>query len=189
LKQLDTPVARELLLSFVDPALPPMPTQLISQYDGRLIDCLAGLARRHSAIRQRMYALVDADLSAEQSKILGKVLATIGTLESLLRALDLLNDDRGGSSYELYKALEEVFVEHRPLPESSNTYTMVPRPSNEVRGKVLDMVRNDPRRKKSAWRLLNEIEKWRMQFGRPEGEPRSPNVEAGLWWPLENEST
>jgi hypothetical protein len=112
----------------------------------------------------------------------------MGTLESLLRALDLLKDDgSGGSSYELYRGLEEVFVEHRPLQESSNTYTMVPRPSNEIRLKLLNMVQNDPLRKKSAWELLNEIEKWRMQFGRPDGEPRSPSVDAGFLWPLENE--
>ena len=188
LKRLDTPAARELLLSFVDPTLPPMPAQLISHYDGRLIDCLVGLAQRDSGIRQKMYSLVDADLSAVQATILGKVLAKIGTLESLLRALDLLKDDgSGGSSYELYRGLEEVFVEHRPLQESSSTYTMVPRASNEIRLKLLQMVKNDPLRKKSAWSLLNEIEKWRMQFGRPDGEPRSPIVEAGFSWPLENE--
>ena len=188
LKRLDAPAARELLLSFVDPSLPPMPTQLISHYDGRLIDCLVGLAQRDSAIRQRMYSLVDTDLSAAQAKILGKVLVKIGNVESLLRALDLLKDDGSdGSSYELYRGLEEVFVEHRPLQESSNTYTMVPRASNEIRLKLFDMVKNDPLRKKSAWSLLNEIEKWRMQFGRPDGEPRSPSVEAGFSWPLENE--
>lgn len=188
LKRLDTPAARELLLSFVDPSLPPMPTQLISHYDGRLIDSLVGLAQRDSGIRQRMFALVDADLSAAQAKILGKVLAKLGSLESLLRALDLLkDDDSGGSSYELYRGLEEVFVEHRPVQESSSTYTMVPRASNEIRLKLLDMVKNDPARKKSAWSLLNEIEKWRMQFGRPDGEPRSPSVEGGFLWPLENE--
>lgn len=188
LKRLDTPAARELLLSFVDPSLPPMPTHLISHYDGRLIDCLVGLAQRDSGVRQRMYSLVDGDLSAAQAKILGKVLAKIGTLESLLRALDLLKDDvSGGSSYELYRGIEEVFVEHRPVQESSSTYTMVPRASNEIRLKLLDMLKNDPVRKKSAWSLLNEIEKWRMQFGRPDGEPRSPSVEVGFFWPLENE--
>jgi hypothetical protein len=188
LKRLDTPAARELLLSFVDPSLPAMPTQLISHYDGRLIDCLVGLAQRDSGIRQRMHSLVDTDLSAAQANILGKVLAKMGTLESLLRALDLLKDDgSGGSSYELYKELEEFFVEHRALQESSNTYTMVPRASNEIRLKLLNMVQNDPLRKKSAWALLNVIEKWRMQFGRPDGEPRSPSVEAGFFWPLENE--
>ena len=188
LKRLDTPAARELLLSFVDPSLPAMPTQLIAHHDGRLIDCLVGLAQRDSSIRQRIYTLVDTDLSPAQAKILGSVLAKMGSLESLLHALNLLKDDgSGGSSYELYRRLEEVFVEHRPLQESSNTYTMVPRQSNEIRLKLLNMMQNDPLRKKSAWELLNEIEKWRMQFGRPDGEPRSPSVEAGFSWPVLNE--
>jgi hypothetical protein len=109
-------------------------------------------------------------------------------MEALMRALDLLKDDgSGGSSYELHRSLEEVFVEHRQIQASSNTYTLVPRASNVIRKKLLDMMQNDSRRKKSALALLSEIEKWRMQYGRPDGEPRSPSVEAGFLWPPEDE--
>ena len=186
LAQLDTPAARDLLLSFIDPSLPSMPQELIAHNDGRLVGGLVSLAQRNPDIHRRTFSLVDADLSPEQAKVLGKVLAKLGTTEALMRALDLLKDDGNrGASYELYKSLEEVFVEHRPLEGSSSTFTMVPRRSNAIRRKLLDMVQNDPKRKNSALALLNEIEEWRMRFGRPDGEPRSPSVEAGFFWPPE----
>jgi hypothetical protein len=85
----------------------------------------------------------------------------------------------------LHKNIEEAFVEHRPYRGSSNTFTMVPRSSNAIRGRLMEMVENDPLRRKSAFALLNEIEKWRMWHGRPDGEPRSPKMGAGFFWPPE----
>ena len=189
LAQLDTSAARNLLLSFIDPSLPSMPQELIAHYDGKLVGGLVSMAQRDPDVRRRIFSVVDADLSPEQAKVLGKVLAKLGTAEALMRALDLLKDDGNqGASYELYKSLEEVFVEHRPLEGSSNAFTMVPRSSNAIRRKLLDMVRSDPKRQNSALALLNEIEEWRMRFGRPDGEPRSPIVEAGFSWPPEVEA-
>jgi hypothetical protein len=189
LAQLDTPAARNLLLSFTDPSLPSMPQELIAHHDGKLVGSLVSMAQRHLDIGHRIFSLVDADLSPEQAKVLGKVLAKVGTTEALMRALDLLKDDgNGGASYELYRSLEEVFVEHRSIEGASSTVTMVPRSSNAIRRKLLDMVQNDPKRRNSALALLNQIEEWRMRFGRPDGEPRSPSVEDGFFWPPEIEA-
>lgn len=189
LAQLDTSAARNLLLSFIDPSLPSMPQELIAHYDGKLVGSLVSMAQRDADVRRRIFSVVDADLSPEQAKVLGKVLAKLGTAEALMRALDLLKDDANqGASYELYKSLEEVFVEHRPLEGSSNAFTMVPRSSNAIRRRLLDMVQSDSKRKNSALALLNEIEEWRIRFGRPDGEPRSPIVEAGFFWPPEVEA-
>ena len=103
---------------------------------------------------------------------------------------ELLRDDgTGGGSYELHKNIEEAFVEHRPYGGSSNTFTMVPRSSNAIRGRLMEMVQSDPLRSKSAFALLNEIEKWRMWHGRPDGEARSPKMEAGFVWPPELEGS
>jgi hypothetical protein len=63
----------------------------------------------------------------------------------------------------------------------------VPRSSNAIRSQLVDMVQNDPLRRKSAFALLNEIERWRMWHGRPDGEPRSPKIEVGFVWPSELE--
>jgi hypothetical protein len=51
----------------------------------------------------------------------------------------------------------------------------------------MEMVQIDPMRRESPFALLNEIERWRMWHVRPDGEPRSPKMEAGFLWPPELE--
>ena len=184
--QFDTEEARNLLLGFVDPSLPAVPTELIAHHDGKLVSLLAGMARRYAEVQTRLFALVSSDLSRAQATLLGKVLAALGTTDAILRALELLSDDEsGGASYELHKRIEESFLEHRPYQGSANRFTYVPRSANAIRSRLLDMVQHHPKRRKSADALLSHIESWRMQHGRPDGEPRSPNLDEGFLWPPE----
>ena len=184
----DSQEARNLLVSFIDPALPTLSNELIRHHDGRLVRRLVELAQRDSAIRRRMFDLAQENIPATHMVALGKVLANLGTTDALLASLQLLRDGSvGGASYELHKTLEETFVEHRPYPGLSNAVTTVPRSSNAIRNRLLEMVQNDPLRRRSAFALLNEIKKWRMWHGRPDGEPRSPKIEAGFLWPPELE--
>jgi hypothetical protein len=186
--RVDSKEARDLLMSFVDPTLAPLSRELIRHHDGRLVRRLAELAQRDATVQRRMFDLAKENIPASQATVLGKVLASLGTLDALLASLELLrDDDTGGGSYELHRAIERAFVEHRPYGGSSNVLTMVPRSSNAIRGRLMEMVQSDPLRRKSAFALLNEIEKWRMWYGRPDGEPRSPKMEASFLWPPELE--
>jgi hypothetical protein len=186
--QFDSHQARNLLLSFIDPALPPLSNELIRRNDGRLVRRLTELAQRDTAVRQRMFDLAQENIPVTHAVILGKVLVNLGTTDALLASLQLIRDGgAGGASYELHKNIEETFVEHRPYPGSSNAVTMVPRSSNAIRSRLMEMVQNDPLRRRSAFALLNEIERWRMWHGRPDGEPRSPKIEVGFLWPPELE--
>jgi len=45
------------------------------------------------------------------------------------------------------------------------------------------MVLEDEKRQKSAFKLLGQIEKWRLDHGRPTGEPRHPDLTSGQPWP------
>jgi hypothetical protein len=151
-----------------------------------LVARLAEMATRHAAIQARLFALAHTDLPRAQGVLLGKVLAKMGTIDAILHALELLrDDDTSGASYELHKRIEEAFIEHRLLPGSSNTYTLIPRSSEALRERLLDMSQNDPKRRKSAYALLSRIELWRMEHGRPIGEMRSPLLTDGLLWPPE----
>ncbi len=186
--QFETQEARNLLLSFIDPTLPPLSHELIRHQDGRVVRRLTELAQRDATVLQRMFDLAQGNIPATHAVLLGKVLANLGTTDALLMSLQLLRDgSASGTSYELQKNIEESFVEHRPYPGSSNAVTMVPRSSNAIRSRLMEMVQNDPLRRRSAFALLNEIERWRMWHGRPDGEPRSPKMEAGFLWPPELE--
>jgi hypothetical protein len=45
------------------------------------------------------------------------------------------------------------------------------------------MVTEDPERRMSAFKLLGQIEEWRLEQGRPTGEPRHPDFASRLPWP------
>jgi hypothetical protein len=45
------------------------------------------------------------------------------------------------------------------------------------------MIFDDEQRKHAAYSLVGQIEEWRLEYGRPVGEPRHPDLDFGLPWP------
>ena len=50
--------------------------------------------------------------------------------------------------------------------------------------RLLEMAYGDELRKKSAYELLGEIDQWRLASGKPDFEPRHPNISSGYSWPI-----
>jgi hypothetical protein len=57
------------------------------------------------------------------------------------------------------------------------------RTSNELRRRLFEMAGHDEKRRKAAFSLLGQIEEWRLEHGRPTGEPRHPDFASGEPWP------
>lgn len=92
--------------------------------------------------------------------------------------LNLIDDNASPPMLrDTWKQIEAAFVEHKPHEGRANTYTLLPRSFNEVRARLFEMAQNDKDRMKSARNLLGQIEVWRLEYGRPNGEPRSLEVE------------
>lgn len=107
------------------------------------------------------------------------MISWLGTPEAGLAALNLINDDaKPPVLYETWKQIETAFVEHKPHGKDTSSYTLAPRSSNDVRARLFEMATNDKQRMKSASALLAQIEVWRLEHGRPNGEPRSLEVES-----------
>jgi hypothetical protein len=106
-------------------------------------------------------------------------------VDAVLAGLNLIDNAVAPSvPFEIADQLESAFVERRPHGTSGNAFTLEPCNSNAVRAKLFEMASKDERRKRTAVRLLAQIEEWRLQYGRPTGEPRHPAPESGLAWPL-----
>jgi hypothetical protein len=73
--------------------------------------------------------------------------------------------------------------ERRPCGQSPNAFTEHARASNELRVRLFRMAIEDEKRRKSAFVLLGQIEEWRLEYGRPTGEPRHPDLASGQSWP------
>jgi NACHT C-terminal Alpha/Beta 2 len=107
-----------------------------------------------------------------------------GTSEALAANLKLIDDARPSPVPQgIWDQLESAFVERRPYGQSPNVFTEHARPSNELRVQLFRMAIEDEKRRKSVFMLLGQIEEWRLEHGRPTGEPRHPDLASGQPWP------
>jgi hypothetical protein len=184
LAALDNAEARKLLLSFVDPEISGLPFEVIFHREDVLTARLAEMARRDSAIEQRILNLCSMKLPLAKRALLAKLVSWLGTAEAALAGLNLIDDNASPPVLrDTWKQIEATFVEHKPYEGRANTYTLLPRSSNEVRVRLSEMAIKDKDRMKSALTLLGQIEIWRLEYGRPNGEPRSLEVESASAWP------
>ncbi len=175
---LDYPEPRQLLVSFVDPEIPGLPAEVTFDRDDVLAARLAELAQRDTVIRQRLFQLCAVQLPPLKRALLARVVGRLDTTEAILAGLNLIDDAAMPAvPYEIWKQLEVTFVEHKSVSTESNAYTPAPRSSNPIRGRLFEMATKDDRRKKASSSLLGQIEVWRLEYGRPNGEPRNPDVE------------
>src|SRR6266850_642451 len=181
---LNTPEARNLLMSFVDPQVEGLPEVVRFERQDVLAARITDCARREPPIEARLLELCTLDeLPAMKRLLLTKVLNFLGTREALLAALNLIDDRaRPSFEYDTWQQIENAFVEKKPYGESQGTYTLAARAANDVRLRLFEML-NDPRRKRSAFSLLGQIEEWRIEYGRPFGEPRHPAFGSPQLWP------
>lgn len=179
----DSPESRNLLLSFVDPELPGLPSE-VSSRDDALVARLVELARRDRTVEQRLLQLCDSNLSPARRSLLAQVVGQLGDVKAVSAGLNLIDDTVSTPvPYGVLRQLEDAFVERRPHGESRGIYTLGPRSSNAIRARLFEMATKDEPRKKSALRLLGQIEEWRLEYGRPAGEPRHPAFDLGEPWP------
>lgn len=172
---LENPRTHEILMSFIDPESPEVTGTLKTGREDVLSRRIAELAEKYPTIRSRILSLCQMSLDRAKRNLLASVIVQLGDNESLLEALYLLDDEMSPElPYDLGRAVEEAFVEHRPEGENSNSYTLHPRPANQLRDRIIEMARSDRRRKVSATALLSRIESWRLEYGRPVGETLNP---------------
>lgn len=181
---LDTPRARELLLGSVDPDIRGIALMSFGSRDDVLVARLTELAHRRPGAATRLRELCERDLPDFNRQVLSKVMYGLGTPDALAANLSLIDDAKPSPVPRgIWDQLEAAFVERRLYGQSPNVFTQHARASNELRVRLFKMAIEDERRRKSALMLLGQIEEWRLQHGRPTGEPRHPDLASGRSWP------
>jgi cation transport regulator ChaC len=182
--KLGTSAARDLLLSFVDPDIPSLTTEPRIDRDDTLVWRISELAKNDAKVEARLRELSQRDLSPLKRHLLSRVLSQMQTAEALLANLNLIDDGlpspvpRG-----TWEQFEAAFVQRRPSDRMENAFTLEASASNEVRARLFDMAVHDARRRRAAFSLLGHVEKWRLEHGRPTGEPRHPAFGSTDPWP------
>lgn len=184
LAALDRPRARELLLGFVDPDIRGIALTRRPDREDVLVARLTELARREPEAAARLRALCERDLSELNRHLLSKVLGSLGTPEALAANLNLIDDAKPSPVPQgIWDQLQSAFVERRSHEQNPNVFTVHALASNELRVRLFRMALEDRKRRKSAFMLLGQIEEWRLEYGRPTGEPRQPDFASGQPWP------
>ena len=181
---LDTPRARELLLGFVDPNILTIGLMRQTRHVDLLVTQLTDLAQRSPEIASQLQELCERELPESNRHLLSIVMSKIGTLETSFANLNLIDDARPSPVPQgVRDQLENAFIKRQPHNQSSHVFTLQARASNQLRSRLLGMALNDNKRRLSAYKLLGQIEVWRLEHGRPTDEPRSPELASGQNWP------
>lgn len=184
LTELETPNARQVALSFADPDLPGFSHKLDSGLFERVAGKIAKLASEDTKVDARIRELSGLSLDDQERELVALVLLATPTDETLLAALNLIDDSaRPRTPWGLSKFLEQTFVERKPYEGDQGMFTLHAAAANDLREALYGMVFNDQRRKQTAYSLLGQIEEWRVEYGRPVDEPRHPAIHSGLPWP------
>jgi hypothetical protein len=141
-------------------------------------------------VEKRLLELCEQDLPNLNRHILSKVMERLGSLKAFVANLHLIDDAKPAPVPQgVWEQVESTFVERRPHGPVSNVMTISARASNELRIRLFRMAHEDPKRRKSAFELLGQIEVWRLEYGRPTDEPRHPDLTSGKAWPLMEPAT
>lgn len=182
---LDTQRARELLLGFVDPDIRGFPLTARLRREDVLVARLTELARRSPQVAARLRQLCERDLPEHNRHVLSRVIHWLGTPEALAANLNLIDDAKPSPVPQgIWEQLEAAFVERRPHGHDPNVFSEHARASNELRACLFRMAIVDPKRRESGRMLLGRIEEWRLEHGRPTGEPRHPDLSSNETWPV-----
>lgn len=182
LARLNVPPARQILLSFIDPQIIGAGVKIDFDYRNteRFAAYIGEWGRQDPALKQRLIALSETTLTPTQKHLLPAIYRELGDDETMMAGAGLLQGTM--SSYGLERGLETLFLERDPYGESGS-FVFVPRNAEKVRARLFETALNDPTRRKAAFSILGQVEVWRTQHGRPNGEPRHPMIESGEPWP------
>jgi hypothetical protein len=186
LGRLGTDKARRALLSFIDPDLPSLEIAINFDHGNkdRFASQVAAWAQDDALLRQRLFTLCGTAASPTSRELLAAIMDRLGTADALRAGLGIISGRLSPTvPYDLIKGLENLFLERRPYGNPSGSFVYAPRRADEIRAKSFEMVLSDPTRRKTAFSLLGQIEVWRLEYGRPNDEPRHPFIESHEPWP------
>jgi hypothetical protein len=139
---------------------------------------IASLIGEHGVLRAHVY-----DLLRKQVKSSGLALVA-GAIQENPDADGLLLLAHPEIAYKRVFTLWRPIVTKRVSAENwEGAFNVLPAPATELRRKLLAMT-TDGGATDTAARCLNTIDKIRDEYGRPESEPRHPNLVSGRAWPI-----
>ena len=142
---------------------------------------LGDLIREHPDLRTHVYQLLRDGATPPGLALLAQAVAEAPDADGLLLLINIEIEQT--RSFASWQTIEYVVTEHRPSENWKGAYDVVPVPAVELRRKLLAMT-TDGGPMDAAARCLNQIDKIRDDYGKPDFEPRHPDLASGKPWPI-----
>ncbi|MBL4711141.1 MAG: hypothetical protein JKX75_01330, partial [Gammaproteobacteria bacterium] len=148
------------------------------------VNIIEKIIRTNPEIRQDFIEKFETPMARQLLNVMNSLLQRFKDDDEIIHASLLLLNNSANMLYGI-----EGYVTHRePIDESSNTFNIVPSSAIELRKRLLEMRASDLNRSIAAKDVLAAIDEPRDEHGRPENEPRHPDLESGIPWPLSIQS-
>lgn len=144
-----------------------------------LVRQLAPLIASDPALRAHVYGQLKAGSATPGQTLLADAVAESPDVEGVLLLLEL----GPLRSRILWRSIERVVTEHIPVENWNGAYNVAPVAAIDLRQKLLALT-SDGGVADFAARHLAEIDALRDEHGRPDVEPRHPDLASGKAWPI-----
>jgi len=142
---------------------------------------LGGLIAEHGQLRAHVYQLLKDVATTPGLALLAQAVAENPDADGLVLLIKIEMEHK--PSFISGRTIEKVVTEHVPSENWKGAYNVIPVPAVELRQKLLAMT-TDCGPTDVAARCLNQIDKIRDDYGRPDSEPRHPDLASGKHWPI-----
>ncbi len=141
---------------------------------------LATGMREHPEVRAEVYTRLALGISEQASATLEYAIAEAPDEAGIMILLNRRQTDGAGMDRNLGMAIEHFVVRQRPLSDSGDIYEQVSAPAPSLRKRLFALVQSCT----LARACLVYIDQLRDRDGPAWGEPRHPDIESKLPWPM-----
>lgn len=156
-----------------------------SHHDSIFSSALAARIRENNGLKQTLRDRLSGELAAPVRGLALQVVENLGEEEQILAALNQISDaspDR--APFHLRQAIENLVTNRVPVEGWPSAYSIVPARAAQLRASLFRMAYEDAGRQNTARALLEWTDELRDEYGRPDDEPRHPNIGSGMPWPM-----
>ena len=156
-----------------------------SHHDGVFSSALAVRIREHEGSKRTLKDRLREAVAGPVRELSLQVVEHLGDEELVLAALNQISDTSPDHApYHLRQAIEIIVTSRVPAEDWPSAYSIVPANASRLRASLFRMAYEDPGRRRIAQALLERTDEMRDEYGRPDDEPRHPDIGSGRQWPM-----
>lgn len=155
----------------------------------QLAQQLAQFGRKFPAIRDEVLRYYEQMSAGPPKSILEGALAELGDPQTILVMIRAYASEKRSMDGRLYNVIRDLAVGRRPAEGWAGAYEEFSVSLTALRKQLFELTQRGDAQSALAEAVLRAIEEVRDEHGRPDGEPRHPDIESGLPWPREMRAT